>query len=292
MPQQKRLRPQPSITIDGREFVSVSEFARREERIASCINRYIRKGILDAITVEEYGILYMDWEKQSHKYKEYIFSAKSISKENRYTAVAAEPTEPKVASPSIPSNDMEPLDRDAPVVDLASIDPALHADCWIRDGHGKPMIVPGTNTPRIDWEMLKKKLTAVSYQLKIDIERGRYVEKDTLTRFFIALAKILQTKISSIPSRYGAIFIATAEDMKDVSFSAAETKELDNILANEGASILKDIQSDLRKFMQDEDEKHTDDTDKPDAKPRTPRTNKTKTKAKAKTAATRRKTAK
>lgn len=278
----KKLKIQPSIIKDGKEFVSVSEFARREERIPSVINRYIRTGTLDAVKVEEYGILYMDWEEQSRKYKEYIFSSKSCSKANRYTAVAAEPSAPEIEVPNIPSNEIEDPTRQAPIVDLASIDPMAHSDCWIRDGHGDPIYVPGTNTPRIDWEFLKKKLTAVSYQLKIDIERGKYVEKETLSRFFTALAKILQTKISSIPSRYGAIFMATVEDMKECSFTPDEAKELDNILIKEGSSILKDIQSDLKKFMQDEDEKHVKEEEpKEEPKPKTkakPRTTKGKTK--------------
>ena len=79
-------------------------------------------------------------------------------------------------------------------VDISSIDPSLLEDCTING--------------MVDWDMAKKKLTALTYAFDLDAKKGKYVEKSTIQRWALGMSKIIESALSSIPNRYSAILNA------------------------------------------------------------------------------------
>ena len=60
----------------------------------------------------------------------------------------------------------------------------------------------------VDWDMAKKKLTALTYAFDLDAKKGKYVEKATIQRWALGMSKIIESALSSIPNRYSAILNA------------------------------------------------------------------------------------
>ena len=80
------------------------------------------------------------------------------------------------------------------MIDLAERDPKRLKDCMANGV--------------VDWDLAKKKITAMTYAYDLDVKKGKYVEKAAVQMWALSLSKIIESNLSSIPNRYASILEA------------------------------------------------------------------------------------
>ena len=126
------------------------------------------------------------------------------------------------------------------IVDISSIDPEVLKD--------------GTINGSVDWDLAKKKLTALTYAFDLEVKKGKYVEKSEVQRWALSLAKILESALSSIPNRYAAILeaeimeICQRETRKPIQFTDEDKSRIRAHMVTVAPDIFRSIQSNLEEF--------------------------------------------
>lgn len=244
-------RGEVSTMSNGREYVSVEEFARRTGCSAPTIYSRIRLGL---IPTENFGKkkIYIDWELGSKAYnvrpaavtfKRSTYE-KREAKKARESGIPYARAEEHVSSPStsvsIPSVDSSLEMKMEKTVDISSIDPSLLEDCTING--------------MVDWDMAKKKLTALTYAFDLDAKKGKYVEKATIQRWALGMSKIIESALSSIPNRYSAILnaelveILEREAGKRVELTEEDKSRIRAHMETVAPDIFRSIQEMLGEF--------------------------------------------
>lgn len=244
-------RNEVSTVSDGREYVSVDEFARRTGCSAATIYGRIRLGLIPTETFGKKKI-YIDWELGNKAYQIHPASVtfkrstyeKREAKKAREKGVPYAKAEEHVSKPStsvsIPSVDSSLEMRMEKTVDISSIDPSLLEDCTING--------------MVDWDMAKKKLTALTYAFDLDAKKGKYVEKAAIHRWALGMSKIIESALASIPNRYSAILnaelieILEREAGRRVELTEEDKSRIRAHMDTVAPDIFRSIQSMLGEF--------------------------------------------
>ena len=242
----------PSLTYRGRLYVTPAEFASRVQGKKSYIQELIRRGKIRTTTLNGYKAPYIDWDSQSIVYegikqkdiKDSLGMSIGKVREQRMDSSAI----PAIQTPSIqtPSTDSW--------IDTSKINPWKYPECWIRDEEQNYVLNPETNAPSIDYDLLKQYLTAQRYQLDIEEKRGKYIDKNELSRSMMSIAKIISANLDAIPQRYGSIIVASCENITGHSFDDAEKKSIINILKDEAGNIMNSVKNEIEQLVDDSPE--------------------------------------
>lgn len=251
------------VKYKGKEYVHIPEFASRFGVSVQTIRDCIKRGVLTDTKLNGYRASYLDWAVEKLKYERYteyrlkIGNGRKIDykdfilKQAKTPAIKDENNElPSAEAPSIP-------EMPSDIVNISTLNPQDYPDCWIRDAEGVVLMNAITKQPELDYDRLKQRLTAEKFQLDIDQKRGKFIERDELTRSIVSIASIINAGLSAIPQRYGAILIAEAERITGHEFSADERASIRKALKNEAGNIMNSIRSEIDNMKGDEKEEET-----------------------------------
>lgn len=234
------------VTIrNGREYVSMEEFCRRLDISRNTFEDRVRLGLIPITRFDGRRKRYVDWElgKKAYHKKPVEKSKRGHAKEKKSNdsfTKADEHVAPPSDKPSIPKADSGLELKMERMVDISSIDPEVLKDCTI-DGS-------------VDWDLAKKKLTALTYAFDLEVKKGKYVEKSEVQRWALSLAKILESALSSIPNRYTAIMeaeimeICQREMGKAVHFTDDDKSRIRVHMNTVAPDIFRTIQTSLEEF--------------------------------------------
>lgn len=239
-----------SIKYQGKQLVSINEFAERKGTTKQNIQRLIKQGDLVVTKPNGYNIRYLDWDTQSIAYD----TRKKKPRKNNSNLVKLD--EEKIKKPKLTGVDKVKLpDIITPntetMTNLGEIDPDDHPDCWYFDAEGQPIHNPQTGKKMLDYDKLKIKLISQKYQFDLDKDRGKYVEKDSLIRASKGISKIIASYIESIPQRYASIIIATMAQITDHEFNQDEEALIRNLLVDTGKNTLESMRQEFLKIIED-----------------------------------------
>ena len=239
-------------TINGREFVSIDEFVRRMDTSKQTLEKRIRLGLIPVTRPDGKRKRFIDWELGSkawnmkppnRKNVEAQRLAKRKPKEDSFMTERETPGRPRMESANVPSIERESV-RNERLLDISDIDPKMLEDCTVNG--------------IVDWDLAKKKLTALTYAYDLDVKKGKYIEKAEVQMWAMTLAKILESNLSSLPNRYASILEAEVVAMtrsitgKVVDVSDESKVKMKQLMGNVAPEIFKSVQEALEKFNEDE----------------------------------------
>lgn len=246
------------VRYQGKEYVTISEFSSRFGASIQHIRDCVRKGILKDTKINGYRAAYLDWVVESVKFENYTKYRMKIGNGRKPDLTAFLAKEPK--APTIKEEKAELPTVEAPsapeipsdIVNMSTLNPQDYPDCWIRDAAGEVLMNEVTKLPELDYDRLKQRLTAEKFQLDIDQKRGKFIERDELTRSIVSIANIINAGLAAIPQRYGAILIAEAERITGHEFTADERASIRKTLKNEAGNIMNSIRTEIDNMRGDD----------------------------------------
>ena len=241
-------------TIDGREYVSVEEFVRRMDTSRQTLEKRIRLGIIPVVRPDGKRRRFIDWELGSKAWNMNPPNMKNVEAQrlakrrnkdsnDSFMSTGKTPGKPRVDSPQIPSLENNEIQNER-LMDISEIDPKLIEDCTIN----------GVT----DWDLAKKKLTALTYAYDLDIKKGKYIEKAEVQRWALALSKILESNLSAIPNKYASILEAEVVSItrrltgKAVEMTDEMKSEMRGRMEDVAPEIFKAIQKNLEEYNDEE----------------------------------------
>ncbi len=232
----------------GVEYVSTTEFARREYVGYRRIMDYIKQGILS--TSHRIGRkTYMNWKIENQKLQRYI-------KQSVYSDRQLKPKKPIELSSEIEETTTKEIGEQRQtegdtIIDtkrlLKNFDPKDFKDCYETSlNEGKTSIDKDEDgNPMLNWVKVDKKITALIRNLELKRKEGELIKIDEVTRFLsIAFAKT-QGKISNIPDRYSSRFAAFYKKETGTEVSNETLTSLKNMLTAESKNILADLSKEI-----------------------------------------------
>lgn len=223
------------IHSDGKQYVSRKEFAKRVGIGERTMKTLTTTGKIPTTTFKKCGVKYIEWEtgyaiwKQLPKNRQRQAAGKASALKRK----AGKVKEPAVVEPSVPELSAEMPEQIA-LEDLSTFDLSKYSDCVI-DGE-------------MDYDKLKMRLTAETYQLKLDKERGLLLDKTDVVTWARNIGSILSNSLEAIPQRYTAILTAkcqmiVAEKLgrPDFEFSAEDKADIRKSLNRVGPDIMNSI---------------------------------------------------
>lgn len=236
------------IRIDGRECVSIEEFIRRVDTSRQTLEKKIRLGIIPIIHPDGKRFRYIDWELGSkawnmnppnRKIVDSQRKAKKSTKKDAYMNPEGNAGKARISSPKLSEVSAEDEKKEK-LIDLSEIDPKLLKDCM--------------SNGVVDWDLAKKKITAMTYAYDLDVKKGKYVEKAAVQMWAISLSKIIESNLSSIPNRYASILEAEVVSIvrkltgKIVEVPDEDKSRIRESMDNVAPEIFKSIQKSLEEF--------------------------------------------
>lgn len=233
--------------IDGRECVSVEEFVRRMDTSRQTLEKKIRLGIIPIVRPDGKRFRYIDWELGSKAWNMNPPNPKMVAsqriakpkKNDSYMNPNSNAGKAKIGTPKVSEISIEDESRDK-LIDINDIDPKLIEDCKVN----------GT----IDWDLAKKKLTALTYAYDLDIKKGKYIEKAEVQKWALALSKILESNLSSIPNRYASILEAEVVSIvrrltgKAIDMTEEMKSSMRERMEGVAPEVFKSIQKNLEEY--------------------------------------------
>lgn len=253
-----------SIMIDRREFITVIEFSKRTGTSLSTIKRYIRDGRLKADKIEELdNIKYLDWEKnkklfyqnppstmQGRNREKPETKAKRLLREGSSQIIDISKKKPIVKGPKVEEireESLESITGPSEGVEYPKINPEEYPECWVLDSEGNPVISALTGQKILDYDKLKKVLTAMSYDFDFKKKNGEYIPKSEFIAYIQTRQAALNSQLSTIPRRYGASAMAVAERLLNRRLSESEKAEFRDAFKSVPAEIVAALRSDTDK---------------------------------------------
>lgn len=239
-------------TIDGREHVSVDEFARRVDISRQTLEKKIRLGIIPIVRPDGKRARYIDWElglkawNMNPPNRKNVEAQKTVyakKKGDSFAKAEESAGKPFIGSPKVASLEEGNI-RKEKLIDINDIDPKLLEDCKVNGS--------------IDWDLAKKKLTALTYAYDLDVKKGKYIDKAEVQMWALTLSKILESNLSSIPNRYASILeaevVTTVRKLtgKVVDITDEMKGKMRERMENVAPEIFKSIQESLEKFNDEE----------------------------------------
>ena len=165
--------------------------------------------------------------------------AKKSTKKDAYMNPEGNAGKAKISSPKLSEVSAEDEKKEK-LIDLSEIDPKLLKDCM--------------SNGVVDWDLAKKKITAMTYAYDLDVKKGKYVEKAAVQMWAISLSKIIESNLSSIPNRYASILEAEVVSIvrkltgKIVEVPDEDKSRIRESMDNVAPEIFKSIQKSLEEF--------------------------------------------
>lgn len=225
------------VMHDGKLYVSRKEFARRVDMSERTIVAYTNSGKIPTKKFKKNATKYIEWNSgkaiwdllpKNHSAIEK--GKKSADVHRKYPKEVKEPkvVEPKIADLGIDMPELEILE------DLSSFDPVKYSDCIIEGN--------------MDYDKLKLRLTAETYQMKLDKERGLLLDKAVVVTWAKNLGSLLSSGLDAIPQRYTAILTAKCQtlvakrlNMPEFEFTEQDKAELKLILKQCGPDLMRSL---------------------------------------------------
>lgn len=228
-----------STIYNHKEYVTIDEFAKRVGAGRRTILRRLSEGKLQARSFDGRKTKYLEWESSKKMWDMLPHDPQKInagrsSNSKRYGKPGTEPKKPEVITPTVGIPD---LDNDVipEIIDLSSFDKAKYRDCLNEEGE-------------FDYDKLKTRLTAETYQQKLHKERGQLVEKTEIINWAKKLGTMVNTGLESIPQKYTSVLIAQVQSIvaqrlekPDFEFTEKERTDLRTSLKACGPEIMRSI---------------------------------------------------
>jgi len=248
----------PSVSSNGKEYVTATEFAKRVDSTPNTIYLFLRKGYLQAQDIQKNGMLYLEWASQAVAYKVARGRnnskggsgrrKKNVSNPIMHTNSIQNPNVKGLAL-AVEDNSIAEINASDNVIDLSTINPYDHKDCWLLDGNNEPIRDPD-GKPKLNYEELKTKVTVQTYKIKLDKETRSVIPKEELLTTIQGICTVLKSAIDNIPQRYGATLIAVAESITGHEFTSTEHTQVMNTLRSLPKEIFPSIQAELTKMVE------------------------------------------
>ena len=245
-----------NIKFEGKQLVSIKEFAKRKGTTKQNIQNKLDAGILQAVKPNGYNIRYLDWDTQSVLYDTSVKRRRKTTIKPTTQNTIVKIKEEKINKPQLTGVEEVKLPDIVPpntneITNLGEIDPEDHPDCWYFNPEGMPVLNPQTGKKMLDYDKLKIKLISQKYQFDLDKDRGKYVEKDSIIRASQGISKIIASYIESIPQRYASIIIATMSQITKHKFTNEEEAIIRNLLVDTGKNTLESMRQEFLKITGD-----------------------------------------
>lgn len=224
---------------DHKEYVTIDEFAKRVGAGRRTIMRRLSEGKLQSRTFDGRRTVYLEWESAKKMWDLLPHDTQRINAGKRSNAkrygkpMPEEPKKPQVYAPSVPTLDAE-MEEMPELIDLSTFDKAKYRDCVI-DGE-------------FDYDKLKTRLTAETYQQKLNKERGQLVERTDIVNWAKRLGTMVNTGLESIPQKYTSVLIAQVQaivsrrlEIPDFEFTEKERTDIRSALKGCGPEIMRSI---------------------------------------------------
>ena len=220
------------IVYKGRRYATRRKFCERTGIAERTLTKYIAKGVVKAEKLRGYKVSYIDIE---NGIKEINLLPKK-TKRRKLEGFANRPKDAKVKQINIPEISDPAIEKDdgIPLLGLSQYSKEEYSDCVING--------------IFDYDRLKTRITAETYQFKLEKEMGMHIPKTDILDWAKTLATILKTNVDAIPSRFAAILIATAEKITKYEFTEEERVEVRNALKAIPAQIMLSIQAEMRRY--------------------------------------------
>ena len=240
-----------TIHRNNREYVTVTEFARRLDVTRASIYRCIKKGLLFPSDIKGSGSTWLDWETQKAQFATIKkFPQKTHADLKKKTVNLKNLSTPKAPGiDAMEGNDFEKEPRrPSEEIDINTINPFDYPDCWFFDDIG-PIINHETGKPKLDYDKLKAYLTSLKYQLDIKKQRGELIEKHDVSFAIQDAMRILSTELSSIPRKFAEPMLAFVELQTHQKLSMNDRKMLTSMLQSKPKEILDSIEKAFQDYM-------------------------------------------
>lgn len=233
----------------GKEYVSMSEFAKRVGAGIATIKRKAASGTLPFINIEKRKTKYIEWEAGKKmwdmmRHDVRLSNAGKKSTDKKYGKVPDKADSPVVSEPTVTEPEVSEVEEMA--IDLSSFDKTKYADCLLPNNE-------------FDYDKLKLRLTAETYAQKLQQTRGQLVEKTEVIAWAKKLGVLVNTGLESIPQKYTSVLIAQCQGIiarrlgiTDFEFNEKERTELRNTLKDCGPEIMKSIKLMIMEITEDE----------------------------------------
>lgn len=223
----------------NKEYVTMKEFSVRVNASLTTVKKLCANGRIPHRTFDGRKTSYIEWESGKTIWDMLPHDtgrarAGRKSAEVKYGKPKKEAKEPVVSEPTV---SMPSLDNDVvqEVVDLSSFDKEKYADCVLPNGE-------------FDYDKLKLRLTAETYQQKLQRERGELVEKTEIVNWAKKLGTMINSGLESIPQKYTSVLIAKVQSIvaqrlehPEFEFTEKERTEIRTILKGCGPEIMRSI---------------------------------------------------
>lgn len=245
------------ITIhEGKEYISTFEFAKRVGASERTIRRKVNDGLLKSISFDGRRLKYIEWEVGKKMWEFMPHDSKCTKagkasaakkKGDKYGSPSKDPKEPVVQTPTVPSADLDGDVINIETLDLSTFDKNVYKDCIGDDGE-------------FDYDKLKLRLTAETYQQKLKKERGQLVEKTDIITWAKKIGIIVNNGLDSIPQRYTSVLIAQVQSIvshrlgiDDFEFTEKERTELRTTLKACGPEIMRSVRLMVMEITEEEE---------------------------------------
>lgn len=234
-----------SIHRNGRELVTITEFAKRLGITRPAVYRALKKGLLFTTSVNGSSSQWLDWESQKVQYS----TIKTYPQKSHINIrKMPEPKVPKIESMKSDSIEEASTPNAQEAVDINKINPYDYPDCWLIGDSG-PAINPETKKPMLDYDKLKAYLTSVKYQLDIKKLRGELIEKKDVAFAIQDAMTILSTELESIPRKFTESILAFCEYQMHQKLSEDNRKMLSNMLDAKPTEIMASIRKAFEDYI-------------------------------------------
>lgn len=234
----------------GQEFVSISEFARRENVYPARIRELIKNNTL-FVSQKISNKRYLNWKIENLKFQKYLSDSK-------YVKHGLKPRNTKeITTNEIETKDTEETSdiKETNITEIVSghtlltnFNPEDFKDCaqTYKDHTGKTCYGKDDEGNIIlDWTTVDRKITALIRNLELKRKGNELIRINDVTRFLSIVFAKTQGKLSNIPDRYTSRFVAfyQRETGKEVSNETATA--IKNMLEVESKNILADLQKEI-----------------------------------------------
>ncbi len=229
---------------NGKEFVSVKEFATRTGVKLNTIQKYIKERKLK-ISKEVGKKRYLEWEREQKKLQNIVMNNALTREGNALISVSK-------TKADIETKETEEItdikDLDTGIVDVKQLfknfDEKDFEDCLAQTPDGE-IIKDSKGRTALNWTIVNKKITALIRNLELKRKEGELIRIDEVTTFLTLAYAKTRTKLSNIPERYISRFTAFYKKETGEELSNETATAIKNMLEAESKNILADLQKEI-----------------------------------------------
>lgn len=224
----------------GREYVSISEAARRLGRTRQAISGQVRSGRLDVKDFSSKGVSgkWLLWDKV----KEFYAAIDSRKKEKGQSSNEGEL--PDLGDGTLRLIENPP--REIPM--LVDTEDPENSDCWKKFSNGV-YCLDEMGRHVIDYEKYKQKWDALIRKQQYEREAGRLVPKDIVDQALSKSLSPLTTSIMQIPDRFASRIVGLVESIVGSKLGNEQRTTLRALLEDESESIVVTLRRNVEEAL-------------------------------------------